>query len=126
MKKALKILAVCFTVLLISCSKSSGDEETDLDVTGNWFGTFSGDDMGTFSAFISADGSVSGDLVSNNLQNTYSLNGQIDGAGNLTAVIGTGGNGRSFTGKFNATSGSGTWQDSSLQQSGTWLTTSKQ
>lgn len=127
MKNTIKFLALFMILLANGCSKNSGEVETDLDFTGNWFGTFAGDDTGTFGSYIYPDGNVTGSITSFNLQeNNLPLNGKVDASGAFTAVIVITGNNRSFTGKFNASGGSGTWQDTAQQQSGTWGTTSKQ
>ncbi|RDY60165.1 hypothetical protein [Flagellimonas nanhaiensis] len=123
MKNMIKILMLSIVFVTLGCS-SDGDEAPEIDFYGNWFGTFDGDDSGTFSVFIHEDGSVTGDAVSNNLQQTLPLNGQINDSGNLNAVLGSAENGATFTGRFTETTSSGTWNNPS-NGSGTW-TGSKQ
>lgn len=119
MKNTIKILVVLLTLINLGCS-SDGDEVVEIDFYGNWFGTFDGDDSGTFSVFIHEDGSVTGDALSNELQRTTSLTGNIDSSGNFEAVLGSADSGASFKGRFTENSASGTWDNPEFQSSGTW------
>ena len=122
MKTKKILLLLLISSILLSCS-SNGDDTNELDIeelSGNWFGTFEGDDSGTWAVFAYPDGRVTGTAVSNNLQQTLSIEGNIDDQGNLDAVLGSAENGASFTGKFTTTSSSGTWNNPSSNVSGTW------
>ena len=91
MKNTIKILALFMVLSTVSCS-SDGDDANAFDIeelSGNWFGSFEGDDSGTWAVFAYPDGRVTGTAVSNNLQQTLSIEGNIDDQGNLDAVLGS-------------------------------------
>jgi hypothetical protein len=126
MKTTFKIIAMFMTLLVLGCSSGSDEEETEIDLYGNWFGVFDGDDTGTFGVYIYPDGLTTGSATSYNLQGTFSINGNTGTSGKITAVIETEGNGRNFTGQFTSDSGSGTWKSDQEGTSGTWHTTKKE
>ena len=118
MKHITKLVTILLIISSIGCSKNNEDQQ--VIYAGDWSGTYSGDDSGTFAVTISESGKVTGDAFSNNLSQTLPLNGQINSSGDLDAVLGSAENGASFTGKFSATTASGTWNNPSFQGSGTW------
>ncbi|MCK0135952.1 MULTISPECIES: hypothetical protein [Arenibacter] len=126
MKTTFKIIAMFMTLLVVGCSSGSDEDETEIDLYGNWFGVYDGDDSGTFGVYIYPDGKVTGSATSFNLQGTFSINGNTATSGKITAVIETTGDGRSFTGQFSSDSGSGTWKSDQEGTSGTWHTTKKE
>jgi hypothetical protein len=122
--KILSVLLLCLTLSVFNCS-GSDDNDTEEEfslivIAGPWSGTFDGGDSGTYSVIVSTDGTVAGTAFSNDLQQNLALNGTIDDDGNLDAVVGSAANGASFTGKFRATTSSGTWNNPNLNLSGTW------
>lgn len=128
--KILPVLLLSIAIVLSSCSSNDDnvlEEEFSLiEIAGPWSGTFSGGDSGTYAVVVSTDGKVTGTAFSNDLQQTLTLNGTIDDDGNLDAVVGSAANGASFTGKFRATTSSGTWRNPNLNLNGTWEGTKDQ
>jgi hypothetical protein len=125
MKTTLKIIAMFMTLLVLGCSSGSDEEETEIDLYGNWLGVIEGSDSGVFGVYIYPDGQVTGSATISQL-GTFSINGNTTVSGKITAVIETEGNGRSFIGQFTSDSGSGTWKDNQQGISGTWRTTKKE
>tara|TARA_R110002049_G_scaffold309199_1_gene518488 strand:- start:1255 stop:1638 length:384 start_codon:yes stop_codon:yes gene_type:complete len=123
MKNLFKMSFLCIIALLIvGCSKNDDSEDFDLSsLVGDWVGTFSGDDTGNFRVYIYENGTVTGNAYSNGLQQGIPLNGQIDESGKFDAVLGSSENGASFTGKFTENASSGTWENPSINTSGTWV-----
>ncbi len=121
MKNVLKITFLLLTTLIISCSSDdSDDNQQELLFAGEWSGTFSGDDSGTWSATIGASGTVSGQAFSNNAQDIFPLTGTLATDGEFRATAGTAENGATFIGTFTVDSSSGTWENTADQISGTW------
>lgn len=121
--KTIKVLVLLLIgTTIINCSSDNGDNNGfDLeDLSGNWFGTFEGDDSGTWGIFAYPDGRVTGTANSNNLQQTLAIEGNIDKQGNLDAVLGSAENGATFTGKFTTTRSSGSWNNPESNVSGSW------
>lgn len=122
--KFLTLLIFSLTLLTFSCNGSDDttiEEEVSLEIiAGSWSGTFEGDDSGTYTVVVNANGTVTGTAFSNDLQQTLGLNGTMDNAGNFDAVAGSAANGATFTGKFRATTSSGTWNNPTFNESGTW------
>ncbi|WP_127137074.1 hypothetical protein [Flagellimonas oceanensis] len=104
----------------ISCSNNDDGDSRPIDFAGNWSGTFTGGDNGTWNAIIDASGTVEGEAYSNNLQQSLPLNGSVDTSGDFRATVGTATNGATFEGAFASDQGSGTWENSTDQVSGTW------
>lgn len=122
--KFLTLLVFTLAFLTFNCGGSDDDtpeEEVSLEIiAGSWSGTFEGDDSGTYTVVVNANGTVTGTAFSDDLQQNLALNGTIDNAGNFDAVAGSAANGATFTGKFRATTSSGTWNNPTFNESGTW------
>ena len=119
MKKLLLTLIVTISVIAGGCSEKDNPETNDF--TGNWVGTYTGDnDSGDWWAVIDANGDVTGGASSSFSPATFELIGTITPQGDFTATAGSASNGTLFTGEFTKTSASGTWSNSSLGFSGTW------
>ena len=124
MKNVLKITLFFLTTLLISCSSDDdNDDQQQLIFAGEWSGTFSGGDSGTWNATVGETGTVSGEAFSNNAQQSFPLTGTIDTDGAFRATVGTAENGATFSGTFTEDSSSGTWENTAAQVSGTWMGT---
>ncbi|KJD36815.1 hypothetical protein PW52_04060 [Tamlana sedimentorum] len=121
MKATKSLLMLFLIVATLYCSSSDDSDEMNIDLmSGFWSGTFSGDDTGTFSVFVYANGTVTGTAYSNSLKASLEIEGTIDEKGNLDAVLGSSDNGASFTGKFAKVTSSGTWNNPNFNISGTW------
>ena len=60
------ILYLSLALLIFACSSGGDDDNnntTNSEFQGEWSGTFSGDDNGTWSAGINSNGDVSGDCL---------------------------------------------------------------
>lgn len=114
-----KLLLLTFVFILFTCC--GGDDDTTNSVfQGEWSGTFSGDDNGTWTASINSNGDVSGTSYSTIFNDNYSLEGSVSSSGQFQATIGTTSGGAVFTGQFNGNSGSGMWVNTGAMMSGSW------
>jgi len=119
MKKFLyTFLAV--SILFSACKK---DDDTTTPITnqfsGNWTGTFSGDDSGVWAATISANGVVNGSSTNAN-EDAQSLSGSVTNSGSFLATVGTGSLGTDFTGTLSGNTGNGLWENLYYDLTGTW------
>lgn len=85
---------------------------------GDWSGTFTGDDTGTFDVTINANGTITGSGYSNSYSETFSLSGSINSNGQFSA--GSTSTGASFTGTVSGNSMSGNWNNTNTGDSGTF------
>ena len=116
-----KLFLITFIFTLFACS--GGDDNnntTNSEFQGEWSGTFSGDDNGTWTASINSKGDVSGTSYSTIFNDNYSLQGYVSSSGQFQATIGTTSGGAVFTGQFNGNSGSGMWVNTGAMMSGSW------
>lgn len=122
----MKYLVVILTaVFMLSCS-SDDDNSTNstaipTEIVGNWSGTFSGDDNGSWNINVSTTGIVSGSGYSTTFLESYVFDGTVNSSGSITATVGTADTGATFVGVLN-TNGtcSGTWDNQDLVMNGTW------
>lgn len=103
-----------------SCSKEDNNSNEPLDFSGSWRGTFAGDVSGTWTAIISEGGIVTGTAIVTSPAIQSRLDGNVSSDGKFTATVGTTSLGYNFDGKLNSQSGSGTWENSSKTENGTW------
>ena len=89
--------------------------------TGDWTGTYAGDDQGTVAIAIDSAGNLAGSAYSNNAMSTFNLSGSVDTSGKLNATSAT--TGATFAGTLTPTTGSGTWTNTTI--GGTWSATKK-
>lgn len=124
MNKTFKFLAlILFIFLVTSCSSDDDNNSQTLstEIVGNWSGTFSGGDTGTWDITVSKSGAVTGTGFSTTFQENYTFNGNVNLDGQLNATFGTSSTGATFIGVLNTNStGSGTWNNSDADLSGTW------
>ncbi|MFS4446917.1 hypothetical protein [Maribacter sp. 2307UL18-2] len=119
-KTAIKLSIFIVMSMLVTACSNDNDEVINVPFAGEWSGTFSGGDSGTWSITISNSGSVSGEVFSANLQGFLDINGKVDTSGDFRATAGSAANGATYTGTFTENSGSGEWENSADQISGTW------
>jgi len=117
MKKGFYLILILLNFSIYSCSK---DDDNSSQLAGNWSGTFSGDVIGTWSATISESGKVTGKTVVTSFSIEAELNGNVNSDGKFTATAGTTSLGYIFDGQLDASTGSGTWKNSSNTQTGSW------
>ncbi len=111
------ILPALFLFLLVSCKKDNPFEKYQ----GNWIGTYSGDDTGTWNVTIDGNGNIQGRAVSDSLPNyPFNLTGTLSENGNFEAqapvFFGTVG----FEGQLTASSATGNWFNISAGLQGMW------
>ena len=119
MKIASNLIILLFLNLFISCSEDN-DSINNSEFEGNWSGTFSGNDSGTWNAEIFSNGNINAELFSSIYNNSFSANGVVDNSGNVNLTFGSTSTGAVFTGQFSNSSASGTWTNESLSYYGTW------
>ena len=120
----MKKLTYLFLALIIVACSGGGDDDnnntTNSEFQGEWSGTFSGDDNGTWTAGINPNGDVSGTAYSTTFADNYSLEGSVSSSGQFQATFGTSSVGGEFTGQLNGNSGSGTWVNTGAMMNGSW------
>lgn len=107
----------------ISCSEDTTpvvEEDPTHEAMGDWEGTFSGGDNGTWKMIVDKDGLFEGEVYSNNGQSYHPLSGSIDENGAMTAEIDINGTILDFSGQQSGTQASGTWGNASINITGTW------
>lgn len=111
-----------FMIIIVLTTACSNDDAAMMNVpfAGEWSGTFSGGDSGTWSITIDANGSVTGEVFSDNLQGLLDIKGNVDTTGDFRATAGSAENGATFTGNFSSNSGQGNWENTMDEISGTW------
>jgi len=86
--------------------------------TGQWDGTFSGDDNGIFSVNINSNGQISGSGYSTNWGESFSLTGSVNSDGSFNA--GNASTGATFTGTIMGNNLTGNWNNPATSESGTF------
>ena len=115
----MKNLLYIFLATSLIFSSCSEDDETN-QFSGNWTGTYSGDDSGIWIATIAANGSVNGNSTNSN-GDDQTLNGSVTNNGSFSATVGTGSLGSNFSGQLSGNSGNGIWSSNlDLSFDGTW------
>ena len=109
-----KILFFAMLVLAISSCKKSENNP----FVGNWAGTFTGNDNGTWSVTVNDNGTVSGSGRSTVANSTFTISGRVNNAGSLLATFGTSSLEGTFNGSMSGTTASGTWANGNYQ--GPW------
>ena len=117
MKKGIYLILILLSFSIYSCSKS---DDNSSDLAGNWSGTFTGDEIGTWTATISESGIVIGKVKVTNFAIESELNGNVSSGGKFTATVGTTSLGYKFDGQLNGSTGSGTWENSNKTHVGSW------
>jgi hypothetical protein len=120
MKKLIYILICCPIIFLTSCSSGGGDSVTACQFTGNWSGTYTGDESGTLHGTISASCAVSGDVIPSGSAVSYPASGSVTSGGNFSATVGSVSTGAVFEGQLSGNTGSGTWTNLYEGMQGTW------
>ena len=124
MKKTIKFFtAILIVFFVLSCSSDDDNNSQSLsvEIVGNWSGTFSGGDTGTWNINVSESGAVTGSGFSTTFQENYTFEGNVNLDGQLNATFGTSSTGATFIGVLNTNgTGSGTWNNSDADLSGNW------
>lgn len=128
MKKVI-LAAILFATAstFTSCSSDDNSKEivnTDSKFKGTWTGTYSGNDSGTFTALIDANGAFTGQASSSDAAVVFVIKGNVNDSGELDADFYSN---DSPVGEFNGTltsnSGHGTWTNMIVNFMGTWQAT---
>jgi uncharacterized lipoprotein NlpE involved in copper resistance len=117
MKKSLLVLLIA-TTCIVGCKKSDDDTKNKSQFQGTWRGTYAGGDKGALSVDIDANGNLKGASVSSNTLEAFGMTGTVDDNGTFTGVAESG---STFTGKFTNATANGTWNNTSVKLSGTWV-----
>lgn len=91
--------------------------------TGDYFGAYSGDDVGLWSLTIDANGLITGDGQSSIDGTLFTITGSVTTSGNVTfsAAVGGASTGASFSGTITTDGGvSGSWSNSYFGEAGTF------
>ena len=82
------------------------------EFAGQYTGTFSGDDYGTFSIAVDSQGNISGTAWSNKYQEQYYISGTISSSGQIYMVAGNVDTGATFRGSADSSGNvQGTWEN---------------
>ncbi|MBI1890295.1 MAG: hypothetical protein HYS18_06610 [Burkholderiales bacterium] len=107
-----------------SASGFAGSTNNVIRFAGSWSVSFSGTESGTCSSLtVTTLGNISG-TCTGSLSGTVQATGTVTSTGSTTVVLGTAGNGATFSGQINPYSGSGIWSNTN-GGSGTWTATHK-
>ena len=110
MKKIfLIVLIAVFTLTIQSCKKDS--EEKVSDYMGDWSGTYSGDDEGTWKVLVDKDGGVTGSMTSDNIPITIDFEGKVDETGKVLVTFENALGDGSMTGQMTDGKVTGTWSN---------------
>ena len=119
MKKLIYLL-LAIGISFASCTKDEDDSgNNDCQFTGNWSGTYDGDETGTIYAVIS-NCNVSADVIPTGSPDSFQANGSVTNSGNFSATVGSVSSGAVFEGQLSGNSGSGTWTNLSENWTGSW------
>lgn len=116
-----KVILVLVMILAFSCS--SDDDSVSNDFAGQWAGTYSGDDNGTWRVNVTSTGIVSGVTTKDNGVE-FEVIGSVDNNGSLTAALGSTDSGSEFVGVLDREGNcSGTWTNVSVTPNyfGSWV-----
>jgi hypothetical protein len=97
------IFVFFLSFITVSCSKDSSSNSIPGSYVGNWAGTYSGDDFGSWTATIDSKGVLTGET------DEGFVKGSVDASGKWTAGIES--TGVSFTGQIDGNTISGTWKN---------------
>lgn len=89
---------------------------------GDYSGTFTGGDSGTWNVNVDSSGNITGSLYSNEDTENYWISGSVISSGNTNLIAGDVYTGATFTGTINYVTGhiSGTWENTYWSISGTF------
>ena len=118
MKKLLLILSL----LIFACSSddSSNNNYNSSPFEGDWSGTYSGGEAGTWTATVDSEGYAVASLLKNGDEESYSATGTFSSNGSVTLTTGTASTGATFTGQATSSSVDGVWNNEGAELSGTW------
>jgi len=119
MKHLVAILFLCVAVIT-SCKK----DDDGFPYQGNWKGTYTGADNGTWNATVGNDGKFTGTATSAMAPNfPFAITGTVSNDGKLSATYGYLNYTATFKGQLTGESASGTWAVDSAGIAGTWTGT---
>ena len=118
--KKLLLLLLCVP-LLFSCGKKKDNEKEKSKINfskiiGEWEGTYTGDERGTFKGHISINGSISG-ITSLG----YNIDGTVNADGDIKMSFGEVSSGTIFEGYYKNNRFIGTWNNDHYNLSGTFI-----
>lgn len=122
-RTVLPLLVLCF--IAFSCKEkdeTTTPQNTESAYKGNWSGTFTGGDNGTWDIVVDKEGKFSGSFFSTNVQANFAVDsGMVSTTGTFTASINVNGTLLDFDGQaVSSDSANGTWGNPSSGLTGTW------
>ena len=129
--KNLLIMASCILMasLLVSCESDDGEDGgattssvAENPFAGNYSGTFSGGDTGTWSMKVASNGGINGRARSTVDGNSSTISGSLNNDGRFTAAVGGGtSDGSTWSGRASLDGSiSGTWKSTIWNLSGSF------
>lgn len=117
----LSFLLLAFILCLVSCGDDEQISDARILAAGQWSGTFSEDDSGTWTMSIASNGTLTGELLSTNVPDIAFLGtGTVTKDGQIMASIMVSTSTSEMIGTINETSSSGNWSNSASGIGGTW------
>lgn len=124
----MKSLILAFlTLLFLTLTWGCAQDDNAVPVltekfTGEWSGSFSGTEKGSWTAVMEPTGVLSGTIQSENSTNTYTLKGMVTADGSLKATYALSGQTiGSFKGELTKSIGSGIWKSADEVSEGIWI-----
>ncbi|MCT4615036.1 MAG: hypothetical protein N4A49_09210 [Marinifilaceae bacterium] len=112
-------ILIMMTILVLGCSNDDEDlVSSGSELLGGWGGVIYGDEEGTWSAVISDNGEINGNLKFANSSRTYSIQGNVSKTGIVDASIDGDSSESNFIGSFSEGECSGIWDIEG--DKGTW------
>ena len=120
MKKIMYVPMLVLMMVNLSCSKDEQAQPINSSLTGNWNGTYSGDDRGIWVVSVDENGNVTGTATSSFTSDSSPITGKVTENGMLAATLGNTEDGE-FIGQLRENNeANGTWVDAGREMEGTW------
>lgn len=118
--KKLLLLTLAFTLFACSGGDDLNNSATNSVFQGEWSGTFSGDDNGTWTGTVDENGNIIGVAISTTFNDTYTASGTFSSDGNVSITVGSVDTGALFEGQATSNTVTGTWVNSGAMMNGIW------
>ena len=118
--KKLLLLTLAFTLFACSGGDDDNNSTTNSVFQGEWSGTFSGDDNGTWTGTVDENGNIIGVAISTTFNDTYTASGTFSSDGNVSITVGSVDTGALFEGQATSNTVIGTWVNSGAMMNGIW------
>ena len=118
--KKLLLLTLAFTLFACSGGDDDNNSTTNSVFQGEWSGTFSGDDNGTWTGTVDENGNLIGVAISTTFNVTYTASGTFSSDGNISITVGSVDTGALFEGQATSNTAIGTWVNTGAMMNGSW------